>query len=39
MENFEVEINFDKNHKATGEVLFKEEDGSSQSVFGPGRKY
>ena len=39
MDAFEVQVNSDKNRKTTGEVLFKEGGGSSQSVFGSERKY
>ena len=36
---FEVQVTFDKNHKATGEVFFNEGGGSLLSVFGTDRKY
>ena len=36
---FEVQVTFDKNHKATGEVFFNEGGGLLQSVFGADRKY
>ena len=39
MENFKVQVTFDKKRKALGEVLFKEGDGSSISVFDSDRKY
>ena len=39
MQNFEVQVNFDKNRKATWEVLYKKEGDSSQCVFGSERKY
>ena len=34
MSAFTVEVNFDENHKATGEVFFKEGQGSLKRVFG-----
>ena len=36
MDAFKVQVTFDKNRKATGEVLFNEGDGASQSGFGIG---
>ena len=43
MNAFKVQVNFDKNSKATGEVLFVDKkgswDGSLVNVFGSGRKY
>ena len=43
MDAFKVRVNFDKNRKATGEVLFVDNkggwDGSLISVFGSDRKY
>ena len=39
MEKFKVQVTFDENRKATGELLFKEGDGASQSVFGLDRKF
>ena len=37
MSAFTVEVDLDENHKATGEVFFKEGQGSLKSVFGPDR--
>ena len=34
MSAFTVEVDFDENHKATGELFFKEGQGSLKSVFG-----
>ena len=37
MSAFTVEVDFDENHKATGEVFFREGQGSLKSVFGSDR--
>ena len=39
MSRFEEEVDFDSNHKATGEVLFKESDGSKTDPLIQERKY
>ena len=39
MSAFTVQVNFDENHKATGEVFFKEGQGSLRGVFGSDRKF
>ena len=39
MSRFDVEVDFDSNHKATGEVLFKESDGSKTDPLIQDRKY
>ena len=37
MSTFTVEVDFDENHKASGEVFFKEGQGSLKSMFGSDR--
>ena len=37
MRAFTLQVDFDENHKATGEVFFKEGQGSLKSVFGSDR--
>ena len=37
MSTFTVEVDVDENHKATGEVFFREGQGSLKSVFGSDR--
>ena len=37
MSAFTVQVDFDENHKATGEVFFKEGQGSLKGVFGSDR--
>ena len=39
MSAFTVEVDFDESHKATGEVFFKEGQGSLKSVFGSDCNY
>ena len=39
MSRFDLEVDFDSNHKATGEVLFKESDGSKTDPLIQERKY
>ena len=39
MSAFTVQVDFDENHKATGEVFFKEGQDSLKGVFGSDRNY